>query len=119
MSEDVPSERKVEVLHVNLPFISVSYSLTHQCYTTIMPLNDQQREALEQLWAVTASTSDASRQRDQRMLTENGFDVQVRTLPPYFCSMLIDVEDGRADICNGRGYTSCWVEVWITRDVRL
>jgi hypothetical protein len=119
MSEDVPSERKVEVLHVNLPFISVSYSLTHQCYSTIMPLNDQQREALEQLWAVTASTSDASRQRDERMLTENRFDVQVRTLPPYFCSMLIDVEDGRADLRNGRGYTSCWVEVWITRDVRL
>jgi hypothetical protein len=84
-----------------------------------MPLNDQQREALEQLWAVTASTSDASRQRDERMLTENRFDVQVRTLPPYFCSMLIDVEDGRADLRNGRGYTSCWVEVWITRDVRL
>jgi len=120
MGEDMPRERKVEVLHVNLPFISVSYSFTHhQCYTIIMPLNDQQREALEQLWSVTASTSDASRQRDERMLTENGFDVQVRILPPYLCSMLIDVEDGRADLCNGRGYNSCWVEVWITRDVRL
>jgi hypothetical protein len=108
MSDDVPSERKVEVLHVNLPFISVSYSLTYQCYSTIMPLNDQQREALEQLWAVTASTSDASRQRDERMLTENGFDVQVRTLSS-FSSMLIEIENGRADLCNGRGYTSCWV----------
>jgi hypothetical protein len=118
MSEDVPSERKVEVLHVNLPFISVSYSLTHQCYLINMPLNDQQREALEQLWAVTASTSDATRQRDERMLTENGFDVQVR--PPSFpSSMLIETEDGRADLCDRRRYTCCWIKIWITRDVRL
>ena len=93
MSEDMPSERKVEVLHVNPPF-SWFHTLIHQCYLTIMPLNDQQREALEQLWAVTASTSDASRQRDERMLTENGFDVQVRTLS----SILIY----SADWCRGR-----------------
>jgi len=93
MSEDMPSERKVEVLHVNRPFPR-SHTLTHQCYLTIMPLNDQQREALEQLWAVTASTSDASRQRDERMLTENGFDVQVGSLP----SILIY----SADRCRGR-----------------
>jgi hypothetical protein len=108
MSEDVPSERKVEVLHVNLPFISVSYSFTHQCYSTIMPLNDQQREALKQLWAVTASTSDASRQRDERMLTENGFDVQVRTLS-YLLQLLMEIEDCRADLRYGRRYASDWI----------
>lgn len=43
-----------------------------------MPLSDHQRDSLEQLWAVTASETDAARQRDERMLTENGFDVQVR-----------------------------------------
>jgi FAS-associated factor 2 len=48
-----------------------------------MSLNDQQRDALEQLWAVTASESDASRERDERMLRENGFDVQVRDFPSF------------------------------------
>lgn len=42
-----------------------------------MPLTEGQREALEQLWAVTASESDAARDRDERLLRENGFDVQV------------------------------------------
>lgn len=42
-----------------------------------MPLNEEQRQSLEQLWAVTASNSDASRERDERLLRENGFDVQV------------------------------------------
>ena len=50
-----------------------------------MPLSDQQRDSLEQLWAVTASETDASRQRDERLLVENGFDVQVR----HFLSSLI------------------------------
>lgn len=112
-------ERKVEVLHVNLTY-SRFHTLTHRCCSTIMPLNDQQREALEQLWAVTASSSDASRQRDERMLTENGFDVQVRTLSSFSTlTTLIGSEDGGADLCDGRGCTRCWIKVWITGDVRL
>jgi FAS-associated factor 2 len=54
-----------------------------------MPLSDQQRDALEQLWAVTASETDASRQRDERMLIENGFDVQVSHLPFSFVNILL------------------------------
>jgi len=81
--------QKVEVLHVNLPF-SLFHTLTrYTCSSGDMPLNDQQRDALEQLWSVTASTSDAARQRDERMLTENGFDVQVRHLPFFPCLMLM------------------------------
>ena len=48
-----------------------------------MPLSEEQRQSLEQLWAVTASDSDASRERDERLLRENGFDVQVSDLPSW------------------------------------
>ncbi|OCF42961.1 hypothetical protein I317_03182 [Kwoniella heveanensis CBS 569] len=41
-----------------------------------MPLTPTQREALEQLWAVTASETPAARERDERLLSENGWNVQ-------------------------------------------
>ncbi|WVQ93126.1 hypothetical protein IAU59_000190 [Kwoniella sp. CBS 9459] len=41
-----------------------------------MPLAATQREALEQLWAVTASETPAARERDERLLSENGWNVQ-------------------------------------------
>lgn len=71
-------------LHVNpvtgtdtcLPFLSNHLTLCLYNHSE-MPLNDEQRQSLEQLWAVTASSSDASRERDERLLRENGFDVQV------------------------------------------
>jgi len=81
-AKDVTHYSKWEVLHVN-PSLDC-----HSCHSTNMPLNDQQRDALEQLWAVTASTSDASRQRDERMLTENGFDVQVKYLHAVRSSLM-------------------------------
>jgi FAS-associated factor 2 len=42
-----------------------------------MSLSVSQQEALEQLCAVTASDTAAARQRDERILRENGWDVQV------------------------------------------
>ncbi|WVF65443.1 hypothetical protein IAT40_000171 [Kwoniella sp. CBS 6097] len=41
-----------------------------------MPLTPTQRDALEQLWAVTASETPAARERDERLLSENGWNVQ-------------------------------------------
>ncbi|KGB75769.1 hypothetical protein I307_05936 [Cryptococcus deuterogattii 99/473] len=41
-----------------------------------MPLTTSQQQALSQLWAVTSSTTDAARERDERLLRENGWDVQ-------------------------------------------
>ncbi|KAK4683517.1 hypothetical protein P7C73_g6732, partial [Tremellales sp. Uapishka_1] len=48
-----------------------------------MSLSASQADALEQLWAVTASTTSAARERDERMLRENGWDVQ-RTADQIF-----------------------------------
>lgn len=42
-----------------------------------MSLTPEQSSALEQLWAVTASDTSAGRDRDERLLRENGWDVQV------------------------------------------
>ena len=42
-----------------------------------MSLSPTQQSALEQLWAVTDSQSTSSRERDERLLRENGWDVQV------------------------------------------
>lgn len=36
-----------------------------------------QTDALEQLWAINASETEAARARDERLLRENGWDVQV------------------------------------------
>ncbi|ORY33083.1 hypothetical protein BCR39DRAFT_521080 [Naematelia encephala] len=41
-----------------------------------MSRTTEQMAALEQLWAVTASETTASRDRDERLLRENGWDVQ-------------------------------------------
>ncbi|OXG84240.1 hypothetical protein C345_04108 [Cryptococcus neoformans A2-102-5] len=41
-----------------------------------MPLTASQQQALSQLWAVTSSATDAARERDERLLRENGWDVQ-------------------------------------------
>lgn len=45
-----------------------------------MPLTTSQQQALSQLWAVTSSTTDAARERNERLLRENGWDVQVHWL---------------------------------------
>ena len=45
-----------------------------------MSLSPTQQSALEQLWAVTASDSQASRDRDERLLRDNGWDVEVGQL---------------------------------------
>ena len=42
-----------------------------------MSLSESQQDALEQLCAVTASDTASARQRDERILRENGWDVQV------------------------------------------
>ena len=42
-----------------------------------MSLSPTQQEALEQLWAVTASENSSARERDERVLREAGWDVQV------------------------------------------
>lgn len=42
-----------------------------------MSFTASQRSALEQLHAITASDTDASRERDERLLRQNGWDVQV------------------------------------------
>jgi FAS-associated factor 2 len=42
-----------------------------------MSLSPEQHATLEQLWAITASSTSASRERDERLLRENGWDVQV------------------------------------------
>ncbi|ORX39203.1 hypothetical protein BD324DRAFT_576880 [Kockovaella imperatae] len=50
-----------------------------------MSLSASQQDALEQLWAVTDSQSAPSRERDERLLRENGWDVQ-RTVELIFAS---------------------------------
>lgn len=58
---------------------SAGYSVSVPCLLTrpTMPLSEQQQASLEQLWAVTASDTTAARERDERLLRENGWDVQV------------------------------------------
>jgi hypothetical protein len=46
-------------------------------------LSHEQSEALEQLWAVTASETTAAKERDERLLRENGWDVQVGPACPW------------------------------------
>jgi FAS-associated factor 2 len=41
-----------------------------------MSLAPSQQEALQQLWAVTASSSDSARERDERILRDVNWDVQ-------------------------------------------
>ncbi|WVQ81146.1 hypothetical protein IAT38_003268 [Cryptococcus sp. DSM 104549] len=41
-----------------------------------MPYTPSQQDALDTLWAITASATDASRQRDERLLIENGWNVE-------------------------------------------
>lgn len=56
-----------------------------------MSITPEQRESLEQLLAVTASESQAAKERDERMLRENGWDVQVR---PGLCDQsFLSLED--------------------------
>lgn len=40
-----------------------------------------QTDALEQLWAITASETEAARARDEQLLRDNGWNIQVRDLP--------------------------------------
>lgn len=42
-----------------------------------MSLSLREQETLEHLWAITASETDAARERDERLLRQNNFDVQV------------------------------------------
>lgn len=45
-----------------------------------MSRSPAQTEALQQLWAITASETDAARARDERILRENNWDIQVGIL---------------------------------------
>lgn len=60
-------------------FLFPHLSLQHSIISA-MPLTASQQQALSQLWAVTSSATDAARERDERLLRENGWDVQVRWL---------------------------------------
>lgn len=48
-------------------------------------LTPSQAEALEQLHAIAASETDASRARDERVLREHNWDVQVGSRPRRVC----------------------------------
>ncbi|KAI9636848.1 uncharacterized protein MKK02DRAFT_45556 [Dioszegia hungarica] len=61
-----------------------------------MSLTPAQHSALEQLSAITASTTTAARDRDERLLRENGWDVQA-TVEQIFASggsLTADAQDG-------------------------
>lgn len=55
-----------------------THSLTHPLYPRAMSRTPAQTDALEQLWAITASETEAARARDERLLRENNWDIQVR-----------------------------------------
>lgn len=48
-----------------------------------MARTEEQEEALQQLWAITASSTPAQKERDERLLRESGYDVQ-RTVEQIF-----------------------------------
>lgn len=52
-------------------------SIAHSAAT--MSLSAAQRDALSQLTAITASATASDRERDERLLRENGWNVQVRS----------------------------------------
>jgi hypothetical protein len=67
----------------HLEYDSVLYLHIAALTSGIMSLlSPTQREALDQLHAVTASTTPSARQRDERILRDCGWNVQVRQNPP-------------------------------------
>jgi hypothetical protein len=70
----------------NVPLYSVPYITSSK---PAMSLSASQQEALQQLLAVTASTSDSERERDERILRDVNWDVQVRFLPSFLPHSLL------------------------------
>ena len=52
-----------------------------------MSLTPEQDSALQQLWAITSSETTSARDRDERLLRENGWDVQVSSTTSPFSSL--------------------------------